>query len=59
MKFCTILCNRTNYDYYFPILEKFLIFCLYYYCVGAGMSTLMSISDGLGSYFFRRKMEKS
>ena len=29
------------------------------YCVGAGMSTLMSISDGLGSYLFRRKMEKT
>ena len=29
------------------------------FCVGAGKSTLKSFSDGLGSYFFRRKMEKT
>ena len=29
-----------------------------YFCVGAGISTSMSISDGLGPYFFRWKMEK-
>ena len=28
------------------------------YCVGAGISTLMSISNRLRSYIFRRKMEK-
>ena len=27
--------------------------------VGAGIKTLMSISDGLGSFFFCRKMEKT
>ena len=42
-------------------MEKLLISCLYYYlfCVGAGVSTLMSISDGLASYIFRRKLEKT
>ena len=29
------------------------------YFVGAGISTLMSISDGLDPYFLRRKMEKT
>ena len=29
------------------------------YCVGAGITTLMSISDGSDPYFFRRKMEKT
>ena len=29
------------------------------YCVGAGISTLMSTSDGLAPYLFCRKMEKT
>ena len=29
------------------------------YCAGAGLSTLMSISDELVRYFFRPKMEKT
>ena len=29
------------------------------FCVGAGISTLMSIFDGLGSYFFGWKMERT
>ena len=29
------------------------------YSVGPGLTTLMSISDGLDPYFFRRKMEKT
>ena len=29
------------------------------YCVGAGISTLMSISNELGPYVFRRKMERT
>ena len=29
------------------------------YCVGAGITTLMSISDGSDPYVFRRKMEKT
>ena len=29
------------------------------YCVGAGITTLISISDGWDPYFFRRKMEKT
>ena len=33
--------------------------CNKIYCVGAGISTLLSIADGLGSYFFRRKTEKT
>ena len=42
-------------------MENLLIlyfFTISYY-VGAGVSTLMSDSDGLGPYFFRRKMEKT
>ena len=35
------------------------IICTIVFCVGAGISTLMSISDGLGPYIFRRKMEKT
>ena len=33
------------------------IFCTVTYCVGAGICTLISISDGLSPYIFRRKME--
>ena len=41
-------------------MEIFSIFCLcFFYCVGAGITTLMSISDGSDPYFFRGKMEKS
>ena len=29
------------------------------FCVGAGITTLMSISNGSDPYFFRRKMEKT
>ena len=29
------------------------------YCIGAGIITLMSISDESDPYFFRRKMEKT
>ena len=29
------------------------------YCVGAGITTLKSDSDGLDTYFFPRKMEKT
>ena len=29
------------------------------YCFGAGESTLMSISDGLGPYIFHRRIEKT
>ena len=37
----------------------FIFFYILIYCVGAGKTTLMSISDGLDPYFFRRKMEKT
>ena len=47
---------------YFSIflLRKRLSFFVYViiYFVGAGITTLMSISDGSDPYFFRRKMEK-
>ena len=36
-----------------------LVFCTIEYCVGAGVSTLIAISDGLDAYFFRQKMEKT
>ena len=29
------------------------------YCVGAGITTLMSKTDGLDPYFFRRKMKRT
>ena len=32
---------------------------MFIYCVGPGITTLISISDGLHPYFFRRKMEKT
>ena len=41
-------------------MEKYWIF--FYnniYCIGAGIGNLMSTSDGLGSYFFRRNMGKN
>ena len=45
---------------YSPIMEIALIFTLcQYLCVGAGITTLMSISDGWDRTLFRRKMEKT
>ena len=48
---------------YFSIfpLWNFLRYFVYVisYCVGAGITTLMSIFDGLDPYFFHRKMEKT
>ena len=35
-----------------------LVFCTLAQCVGAGKSTLISISDGLDPYFFHQNMEK-
>ena len=44
----------------FQFWKKFWSFCCYFfYCVGAGISILMSFSDGLGPYIFRQKMEKT
>ena len=43
-------------------MEISFIFCLYFvkiYCVGAGITTLMSLSDGSDPYFFFRNMEKT
>ena len=34
------------------------MFCTIIYCVDAEMSTLMSISDGLGPYFLHPKKEQ-
>ena len=36
-----------------------LVFCAKIYCIGEGISTLMSFSDGLDPYVVRRKMEKT
>ena len=61
------------YDYFslfYLILVRFLILSPYgksfwsfvyviIYCVGAGISTLISISDWSDPYIFRRKMEKT
>ena len=40
-------------------MEKCFIFFFIVYGVSAGLSTLISVSGGLRSYFFRRKMEKA
>ena len=42
---------------YGKLLRSFVYVIIY--CVGAGVTTLMSYSDGLDTYFFRPKMEKS
>ena len=40
--------------------KSFLLFVYaFIYCVGAGISTLISISDWSDPYIFRRKMEKT
>ena len=36
-----------------------LLFMSLFFCVGAGITTLMSISDGLDWYIFGRNMEKT
>ena len=43
--------------YLFPFMEYTFLDCTQY--VGAGINTLMSISDGLGLSIFCRKMEKA
>ena len=44
----------------FSLWKMSLIFVyVIIYCVGAGITPLMSISDGSDPYFFRRKMEKN
>ena len=41
-------------------METSLIFCLcFIYCVGGGITTLVSISDGSDPYFFCPEMEKT
>ena len=53
--------------FFSSLIRKFLVFSVYglykfQHCrqyVGAGINTLMSISDGLGPSIFCRKMEKS
>ena len=45
---------------FIPCIETSLIFCLcFFYCVGAGRTTLMSISDETDRTFFCRKMGKT
>ena len=39
-------------------LLSFFVYVIIY-CVGAGITTLMSYSDGLDPYLFRRKMERT
>ena len=45
----------------FFILRKIPLICNYtnFYCFGAGKSTVMSTTDGLGPYIFCQKKEKS
>ena len=41
-------------------MELFSIFDFTnFYCVGAGIGTLMSVSDGIGPYIYGRKIEKT
>ena len=57
---CILLFNRMSlsvFSYYGKIFDFFVFICIS--CVGAGINSLMSISDELSSYFFRRKMEKT
>ena len=57
-----ILCNLFNFGA-FLLISSFgkpvssFVYDIFYYVV-AGKTNLMSISDGLDPYFFRRKMEK-
>ena len=44
--------------YSYGKLPESLVYVIIY-CVGAGIITLMSISDGLNPYFSRQKMEKT
>ena len=39
------------------VLSSFVYVIIY--CVGAGITTLVSLSDGSVPYFYRRKMEKA
>ena len=50
-----------EFHYYFPDMENLSIFLVYtdIFCVGAGINTLVSIADGLGSNDFRRMTEKT
>ena len=44
----------------FPLWKVYLISVyVFIYCVGAGIINLMSISDGLCPYLFRRKTERT
>ena len=56
--------------YFFLFFDAFLVIPLYgkpvwsfvfviMYCVGAGIVSLMSFSDGVDPYFLRRNMEKT
>ena len=57
---CNILFNLMNiFVLSFYGKNIWSLGCISTYCVGAGISTLMSIFEGLGSYTFRRKMEKT
>ena len=58
-----ILCISIIFDAFLVISSHgkpvwFFVYVIIF-CVGAGITTLMSISDGLDPYFFRRKMEKT
>ena len=44
---------------FIPCMEITLIFYVFIYCVGAGITTLMSISDGSDRTFSCRKMGKT
>ena len=57
---CIVSFNLLNLLVFSHYGKTFLcLFMLHFFCVGAGTRTLMSFSDGLGSFSFRRKMEKT
>ena len=59
----TFLCISISFDVFLLLFSHgkpvWSFVYVFIYCVGAEIPTLMSISDGLEPYFFRRKMEKT
>ena len=60
---CIFIILHFDFDEFTKLLligkTFYIVLCTNICFVGAGKSTLMSTSDGLGPYFFRRKVEKT
>ena len=61
MNFILCISNIFRCKFFIFVLWKTSLTFVYVfiYCVGAGITTLMSIFDGLDPYFFCRKMENT